>query len=497
MIRIRFAGRNDAAPWRTLPLGAADAWIAGVRKLPAVRGSAARPAGVPKKAAPGGILHPAAIGPCGFTGAVNLGNPADLTAAAAEALGRRIGAAAARPGVRRLFVDADLFPETAAALAAGLALRAEPRLSLKSRVKDPFADPAACPKEAVILSTNPAAAAAAWESAAPAVEAALWARRLADEPANRLGPDEMQAAAESLVPLGVRVSTIAGEALLENRLALIHAVGRGSARPPRLIVLSWPGANPKAAPLALIGKGIVFDTGGISIKPAERMEEMKGDMAGAAAVLGAVRAAAGRKSPLPVVGLLAVAENAVSGNATRPGDVVTARDGSTVEIVDTDAEGRLVLADALAHAREAFAPFLMVDLATLTGAVVRTLGAWHAGLFANADAAAARIAAAASASREPVWRLPLPGADDDALSSAIADIKNCAWGTAPDALHAAGFLARFAAKTPWAHLDIAGAADAPEETEQERGGPRGFGVRLLDSLIQNLETEPWTSSSAN
>jgi len=497
MIRIRFAGRNDAAPWGHASLGADDAWIAGTRaSQPKVRGSAARPEGVPTATLAGGILFPAALGPCGFTGRVDLGHAADLTTAVAEDLGRRIGAATARPGIRRVFVDADLFPETAAALAAGLALRAEPRLTLKSRVADSFADPAARPEEAVILTTNAAAATAEWEKVGPAAAAALWARRLTDEPANRLGPAELQTAAESLIPLGVRVSVIAGEDLIAQGLNLLHAVGRGSAREPRLIVLDWPGAAPKAAPVALVGKGIVFDTGGISIKPADRMEEMKGDMGGAAAVLGALRAVAERKSPQRVVGLLAVAENAVGGNATRPGDVVAAHDGTTVEIVDTDAEGRLVLADALAYARETFAPILMVDLATLTGAVVRTLGVWNAGLFANRDDAAARVAHAATISREPVWRLPLPSWDDDALDSDIADVKNCAWGTVPDALHAAGFLARFAGETPWAHLDIAGTADAPKETDLERGGPRGFGVRLLDALIQNLETDPWSPSSA-
>lgn len=231
----------------------------------------------------------------------------------------------------------------------------------------------------------------------------------------------------------------------------------------------------------------------ISIKPAEKMEEMKGDMGGAAAVLGAVAAAAARQSPLRVVGLLAVAENAVGGNATRPGDVVKSFDGRTVEIVDTDAEGRLVLADAIAYAKKTYAPYLTVDLATLTGAIVRTLGVWRGGLFANADAVAARLLAAAETSGEALWRMPLPKTMDDDLDSDVADLRNCAFGLVPDALHAARFLEHFAEGMAWAHLDIAGVADAPADSPTERKGPRGYGVRLLDALIRDLEETPWTT----
>jgi leucyl aminopeptidase len=224
------------------------------------------------------------------------------------------------------------------------------------------------------------------------------------------------------------------------------------------------------------------------------MEEMKGDMGGAAAVLGAVSVAARTRSTRRVIALLAVAENAGGGNATRPGDVARACDGSTVEIVDTDAEGRLVLADAIAFARKTFAPALIADAATLTGAIRRALGSCRAGLFANDDVAAARVEAAALASGEAVWRMPLPGADEDALKSDVADVRNCAWGTVPDALHAALFLSGFAGETPWAHLDIAGVADAAADTPLERKGPRGFGVRLFAALIRDLEKRPWSST---
>ncbi len=470
MIRVRFAP-PDAAPAH------ADARIR-------PRTAAAEVSDL------GCVLFADAAG--GFSGFAGVEADAALTPDAAETLGRRIGAAAARPGVGHVSVEAPLGAVAAVALAEGLILRAEPLPTLRSRPSDDDASPT----EATVLTRDPELAAELWARRAPVVEATLWARGLVHLPANRLGPAELEAEAQSLAELGVSVTSLVGGALDAARLGLIAAVGRASARPPRLVVLEWPGADPASAPLALVGKGIVFDTGGISIKPAERMEEMKGDMGGAAAVLGALKAAAAWNTPLRVVGLLAIAENAVGAAATRPGDVVAACDGTTVEIVDTDAEGRLVLADALAYAAATFAPFLTVDLATLTGAVVRSLGHWRAGLFTPSDAAAERLARAGDAAREPVWRLPLMRAGDDALDSPVADIKNCAWGTVPDAIHAASFLSRFAGAGAWAHLDIAGTADAPAATDRERHGPRGWGVRLLAELVASLETDPWTSPSA-
>ncbi len=504
MVNVRFVGVGAAQPWGETPLGGADAWICGFASDRSVHGGAAALKGWKRTARALGSsgaagtcdLAAAAGGPlpgCGFVGLAGLGDAAELIPDTAEPLGRRVGAAVARPGVSRVFVDVGCGPEAAIALATGLVLRATPHMSLRSR---PDAEAEACPAEAVILTRDPALAAAGWLRREPAVEATLWARRLVNAPANILTPAALEAEARSLGDLGVKVSAISGDDLAKTGLNLIRAVGQASAVPPRLVILDWPGADPDAPPLALVGKGITFDTGGISIKPALHMEEMKGDMGGAAAVLGALKVAAVRQSPLRVVGLLAVAENAVGGNATRPGDVIRSRDGTTVEIVDTDAEGRLVLADAIAHARLVYKPFLTVDLATLTGAVVRSLGHWRAGLFSNRDAAAARVERAAAASLEPVWRLPMPAPDDDRLDSDVADVKNCGWGTVPDAIDAAGFLARFAGDGAWAHLDIAGIADAPATTALERQGPKGYGVRLLAELIADLETDPWTSPSA-
>jgi len=200
-----------------------------------------------------------------------------------------------------------------------------------------------------------------------------------------------------------------------------------------------------------------------------------------------MQALAARKSSQRVIGLLAVTENAVSGKATRPGDILKACNGKSVEIVDTDAEGRLVLADALAYAVQTYQPSLMIDLATLTGAVVRTLGSHHAGLFTPSDDLQVKLETAAAQSNEAIWRLPLPSKSDKSLTSDVADLKNCAWGVVPDAIHAAGFLSNFVNDVPWAHLDIAGTAESDKTTALHRKGPTGFGVRLLDQFIRNLE----------
>jgi leucyl aminopeptidase len=236
--------------------------------------------------------------------------------------------------------------------------------------------------------------------------------------------------------------------------------------------------------VALIGKGITFDTGGIDIKAAEDLDEMKGDMAGSAAVAGALVALARREAAVNAVGVLAVAENMVSGRATRPGDIVTSHAGLTVEIIDTDAEGRLILADALSYAAATFAPRAIVDLATLTGAIEVSLGHHRAGLFTADDDLAAALLAAGRDEDELLWRMPLTDAYDEALKSPAADLRNCDWDHGPDALHAARFLQHFVPPDiPWAHLDIAGLSEAQEDSPLAAEGPNGFGVRLLDRWL--------------
>ncbi len=260
-------------------------------------------------------------------------------------------------------------------------------------------------------------------------------------------------------------------------------VGRGSARESRLVTLRWNGARSKRTkPLAIVGKGVCFDTGGISIKPAAGMEDMKGDMGGAACVVGLLHALASRKAKVNVVGIVGLVENMPDGDAMRPGDIITSMSGQTIEIINTDAEGRLVLADALWYAQETYSPRAIIDLATLTGAIMVALGSEIAGLFSNNDELALRLGAAGEASGEKVWRMPLGAAYDKMIDSKFADMKN-AGGRHGGSITAAQFLQRFIKDTPWAHLDVAGTAmgSAPSDINQSWGS--GWGVRLLDRLI--------------
>jgi leucyl aminopeptidase len=349
------------------------------------------------------------------------------------------------------------------------------------------------------------------EAAAPEigrVQAVLrgvgFARNLAAEPANRLTPTAFADRLRGLQKHGIDVVVHGRHWLERHGYGGLLAVGRGSAHPPRLVVLRWPGHGPghaHTAPIAFVGKGITFDTGGISIKPAAGMEAMKADMAGAAACAGAILTLALRGSPAPAVAVLAIAENATGADSYRPGDVLRTASGLTVEVVDTDAEGRLVLADALHHAR-GLKPRAIIDLATLTGSIVSALGHHRAGLFGNDPALRDAAMAAGDAVGEPLWPMPIGERHRTDLASEIADLRHClpvgggggGWAGKflPDACHAAAFLREFAAPEegaaiPWAHLDIAG-MDLREEG-QESGpyplppGPSGYGVRLLDRLV--------------
>jgi leucyl aminopeptidase len=267
-------------------------------------------------------------------------------------------------------------------------------------------------------------------------------------------------------------------------MGALLGVGQGSARPPRLVVMEWKGAKAKnAQPVAFIGKGVTFDTGGISIKPADGMWDMKWDMAGAAVVIGLMKALAGRKAKVNAVGVVGLVENMPSGAAQRPGDIVTSISGQTIEVLNTDAEGRLVLADALWYCQDRFKPKFMIDLATLTGAIIIALGHENAGLFSNNDELANRIVAAGKAVGEPVWRLPLGEAYDKLMDSDAADIKNISGSRDAGSITAAQFLQRFVNAVPWAHLDIAGTAWSKKDAPTVPKGATGFGLRLLDRLV--------------
>jgi leucyl aminopeptidase len=272
--------------------------------------------------------------------------------------------------------------------------------------------------------------------------------------------------------------------LREQKMGALLAVGQGSARPSRVVVLQWNGSKSKRAkPVCFVGKGVCFDTGGISLKPGAGMEDMKGDMGGAATVAGLMLALATRKAMVNAVGLVGLVENMPSATAQRPGDIITSMSGQTIEVLNTDAEGRLVLADVLWYAQERFKPRLIVDLATLTGAILVALGKEYAGLFSNDTKLATELSAAGEATGEKVWRMPLDKAYDKQIDSKNADMKNIGGGRHAGSITAAQFLQRFIKETPWAHLDVAGTAmDTPRsEINQSWGG--GWGVRLLDRLV--------------
>jgi leucyl aminopeptidase len=299
-----------------------------------------------------------------------------------------------------------------------------------------------------------------------------------------LGTVEFAERAEALGSLGVEVEILDETQMQAMGMNALLAVAQGSVRPPRMVVLRWPGSHPERAPVALVGKGVVFDSGGISIKPGLGMEDMKGDMGGAAAVVGAMHAIASRRSPAHVVGIIGIVENMPSGTAMRPGDILRAMSGTTIEVVNTDAEGRLVLADALWYAQQRFRPSAIVDLATLTGAIGVALGSDHAGLFSNDDGLATKLVTAGLATGEKLWRLPMGPAYEKLIESRFADIKNSG-GRPAGSITAAQFLARFIDGVPWAHLDIAGVSLGPPHSETNSSWALGFGVALLDRFIRD------------
>ncbi len=275
----------------------------------------------------------------------------------------------------------------------------------------------------------------------------IQARNLVNEPANILGPVEFAQEAEKLEKLGVKVEVLGEKEIKKLGMGALLGVAQGSVRPPRLVIMEWQGAKSKEKPVAFVGKGVVFDTGGISIKPAAGMEDMKGDMGGAAAVTGLMRALAGRKAKVNAIGIIGLVENMPDGNAQRPGDIVTSMSGQTIEVINTDAEGRLVLADALHYTNDRFKPRFIINLATLTGAVMVALGQYHAGLFSNDDELADQLYDAGQLTGEKLWRLPLGTEYDKMIDSKFADMKNSA-GRYGGSITAAQFLKRFCRRNP-------------------------------------------------
>ncbi|MBA3941030.1 MAG: leucyl aminopeptidase [Sphingopyxis sp.] len=340
------------------------------------------------------------------------------------------------------------------------------------------------PSLATIVIASPAGdLSARWGSYSAVADGVALTQTLVAEPPNILYPESFVERCQHLADLGVELEILDERQMKALGMGALLGVAQGSTRPPRLLAMRWNGGNPGDAPVVFIGKGVTFDTGGISIKPAAGMDMMKWDMGGAGAVAGAIKAIAGRKAKANVVGVVGLVENMPDGNAMRPGDIVTSMSGQTVEVLNTDAEGRLVLCDAISWAQKAYSPKVIVDLATLTGAMVISLGHEYAGIFSNDDQLAADLIAAGEASNNKLWRFPLSPAYDKLIDSPIADMKNVG-PREGGSITAAQFLKRYVGEgVAWAHLDIAGMAWADKDGPVYGKGATGYGVRLLDRYI--------------
>ena len=416
---------------------------------------------------------------------IGTGEPDDLTAGDWRGLGGAGRAALAGEQLVTVVAGDAMDAEAAGAFAQGWLLRAYRFDKYKTVKKNGDDDGASKKAQKVTIQTaEPGKAKKAWEAAEAIARGVMLARDLVNEPANLLGPEEFAARTQGLEALGVEVEVLDEKQMKKLGMGAFLGVGQGSVRPPRLVVMRWNGGRAKDKPVAFIGKGVVFDTGGISIKPSGGMEDMKGDMGGAAAVTGLMQALAGRKAKVNAIGMVGLVENMPDGNAQRPGDIVTSMSGQTIEVINTDAEGRLVLADVLHYCNTEFKPRAMIDLATLTGAIIIALGKSHAGMFANDDALAQTLTAAGLGAGEKVWRMPLGEEYDKMIDSKFADMKNVG-GRMAGSITAAQFLKRFVGDTPWAHLDVAGTAMGSPADDINTSWGSGYGVRLLDRWVRD------------
>ncbi len=409
--------------------------------------------------------------------AAGLGKEADLTDRRVEEAGAALAAALTREKMAAIATDG-LSGQRAASAALGAVLRSY-RFDLYRTKQKPEDKPRL--EQLTVLTAERGEAERAWPAMRAVAHGVFVTRDLVSEPANVLTPPEFAKRIESLRDLGLTVDVFGQEKLEELGFGSLLGVSQGSVHPGMMVVMQWRGGGSEK-PVAFVGKGVTFDTGGISIKPAAGMEDMKWDMAGAGTVVGLMAALAGRQARVNAVGLVGLVENMPSGTAQRPGDVVKSYSGQTIEVLNTDAEGRLVLADVLWYAQATFDPRWMVDLATLTGSIIVALGHEHAGLFSNDDGLAEQLLAAGSASGEKLWRMPMASEYDKLLKSDIADMKNIT-GRPGSSITAAQFLARFVNDKPWAHLDIAGTAWSTKDSGVIPKGATAFGVRLLNRLV--------------
>ena len=423
---------------------------------------------------------------------IGLGDPATLTDLVAERAGGAIVGRLKTSGSKVVSIHADEIEDSAldvSALGARLAYGAQLKAYdfEKYFTKKTGTHKAGTLKRVAIIQDDPKAGRAVYRPLDKIAQGAFFTRDLVSEPANVLYPESMAEECRSLEKLDVAVEVL-GEAEMSGLgMGALLGVGQGSIRESQLVVMRWQGAeDPDAKPVAFVGKGVTFDTGGISIKPSGGMEMMKWDMGGAGAVIGLMKALAGRKAKANVVGVVGLVENMPSGKAQRPGDVVTTMSGQTIEVINTDAEGRLVLADALHYTQDRFKPQFVINLATLTGAIITSLGNEYAGLFSNNDELSEQLRVAGEAEGEKVWRMPMGDPYDKMINSGIADMKNVGSGGKAGSITAAQLLKRFIIKdTPWAHLDIAGMAWTDSVKPTVPKGGTGYGVRLLSRLVED------------
>ncbi len=437
------------------------------------------------------VALPAGAGPDGLL-LVGLGKAEKVDDLSAQAAGGTMLGALNRAGATDAAVAVDTLAEVtlaAGALAAGMAFGARLAAYRFDRYKTKEKKDAKPTLKKLSFGVEGAAAAKKqWGRLDKVADGVFLTRDLVNEPANVIYPETLADRCKALTDLGIEVEILDERQMAKLGMGALLGVSQGSARPPRMVVMKWNGASGDGKdPIALVGKGVTFDTGGISLKPGAGMWDMKWDMAGAGAVVGAMAAIAGRKAKANVVGVVGAVENMPSGTAQRPGDIVHSMSGQTIEVLNTDAEGRLVLADAIWYTQQTFKPKLIVDLATLTGAIMIALGSENAGLFANDDALAEKLTAAGKKVGEKVWRMPLSDAYDRMIDADQADMKNIAGERWAGATVGAQFIGRFVKDVPWAHLDVAGVVWSGKDAPTAPKGATGYGVRLLDQLVADME----------
>lgn len=410
---------------------------------------------------------------------VGIGEKDKNTEAEWAEIGAAVTSATAMTGSETVSVVVETEDSDVVSMAEGSLLRSY-RFD-KYRTKEPEAKKPTL-KEVVFLTAKPQENADLFASREKVSEGVFMTRDLVSEPANILHPESFAEEIRGLSSLGVDVEVLGEAEMTKLGMGALLGVGQGSAFESQLVIMRWNGATKDNQPISFVGKGVTFDTGGISLKPGPGMEQMKWDMGGAGTVVGLMKALAGRKAKVNVVATVGLVENMPSSTAQRPGDVVTSMSGQTIEILNTDAEGRLVLADALWYTQDRFKPKFMIDLATLTGAIITSLGHEHAGLFSDSDELAEQITEAGTKTGDKVWRMPVHANYDKLIDCPTADMKNLG-GPAAGSITAAQFLKRFANEVPWVHLDIAGTVWSEKDLPLSEKGGTGFGVRLLDRFV--------------